>query len=236
MIYFVTGTDTDSGKTFISSALLAKAKAQGLSTQGFKPIASGCELIEQQLRNADALALMKHSTLALPYCTVNPIAFAPAIAPHIAAIQQGVDLSAQFVADNLDIQNLFRAEFTLIEGAGGWRLPLKYHANGKWDYLPQTIALWQQGIKQQGAELQVILVVGMKLGCLNHAMLTIEAILQDNFTIAGWVANQVDGKMAEIEANLQSLKTMIDAPFLGYVPHLQEHSPEKVSQFLHLPA
>lgn len=126
MIYFVTGTDTDCGKTFIASALLCQAKNADKSTLGLKPIASDCEATPLGLRNADALSLMAQSSIELAYSQVNPISFKPAIAPHIAAEKMGVDISPSRVCDSLTpvLSLLSQEDFCLIEGAGGWRLPL----------------------------------------------------------------------------------------------------------------
>lgn len=237
MIYFVTGTDTDSGKTLISAALLHRAntaKVNGkpsteVKTLGLKPIASGCELTQGGLRNADALTLMAHSTMKLSYDLVNPLAFLPAIAPHIAAQQVGLKLTADRVLQHLLATPLNEADFVLIEGAGGWRLPL-----GEGEYLSDTIKALQQTLLNatQPRSLGVILVVGMKLGCLNHALLTQEAIMADGLPILGWVANQVDPNMGEIEHNLASLKQMMIAPFMGYVPFLDRVSPEQAATYL----
>ncbi|MGI2169424.1 dethiobiotin synthase [Shewanella sp. MF05960] len=242
-MYFVTGTDTDSGKTLISAALLAKAQGHKC---GFKPIASGCAMTENGLRNSDALMLMAQSNMGLAYQEINPISFEPAIAPHIAASQVNNALSAQGVLDAMFHPAMVNADFALIEGAGGWRLPL-----GNGEYLSDTVKLLQTTLQQEtstygnnvqlthavtkNTTLEVILVVGMKLGCLNHALLTQEALLADGLSIAGWVANQVDADMAFIDDNLQSLQQMMQAPFLGYVPHLDNPSAENAAGYLQLP-
>ena len=217
MTFFVTGTDTDCGKTLISSALLTAAKGE---TVGFKPIASGCTETEAGLRNSDALALMAASTIKLPYEDINPFAFLPAIAPHIAAEQTGVKLAPNRIAAMMKMSEFVGADFCLIEGAGGWRLPL-----GDGHYLSEVVQMMQ---------LPVILVVGMKHGCLNHALLTVEAIKADGLNIAGWVANQVDPDMAHPEENLATLKAAITAPFLGFVPHLTEPTAEQAASYLDL--
>jgi dethiobiotin synthetase len=224
MMYFVTGTDTDSGKTLVSAALLIAMARRGgvkgrqVSTLGVKPIASGCTQTPEGLRNGDALALMAASTLKLSYQQVNPIAFAPAIAPHIAATELGMSLSPEYVLSQLDLPAFAGADFCLIEGAGGWRLPL-----GRGCYLSELV---------QRLDLPVILVVGMRLGCLNHALLTQEAILADGLKLAGWVANVIDPNMSMLDENLQSLQEMMLSPFLGCVPHLDEVSAERAADFL----
>ncbi|PKH57019.1 dethiobiotin synthase [Shewanella sp. Choline-02u-19] len=203
MTYFVTGTDTDCGKTLVSSALLTAVKGE---TVGFKPVASGCEQTEQGLRNSDALALMAASSIKLPYDDVNPFAFLPAIAPHIAASEQNILLSPKKIQAQLNMAQYLGADFALVEGAGGWRLPL-----GDGHFMSEVV---------QAMQLPVILVVGMKLGCLNHALLTAEAIERDGLVIAGWVANQVDADMANQQDNLAALQQMMSAPFLGHIPYL----------------
>ncbi|MGI1946522.1 dethiobiotin synthase [Shewanella morhuae] len=233
-MFFVTGTDTDSGKTLVSSALLTAVNRLGhiasadsavgilaantMLTLGIKPIASGCAQTSEGLRNADALQLMTSSSLKLAYAQINPFSFEPAIAPHIAAAQVGMSLTPEVIIDSLDFTAFSQADFCLIEGAGGWRLPL-----GEGRYLSEVV---------QKLELPVILVVGMKLGCLNHALLTQEAILADGLTISGWVANRVDPEMSMFDENLASLKEMMSAPFLGSIPFLTEPSAENAADHL----
>lgn len=220
MIYFVTGTDTDCGKTLVSSALLCQAKHQGKKTLGLKPIASGCEETALGLRNSDALSLISQSSIELAYSQVNPISFQPAIAPHIAAAQTGTDISVQCVLNHLTptLSLVDEHDFCLVEGAGGWRLPL-----GDGDYLSQVV---------QQLSLPVILVVGIKLGCLNHAILTQEAILADGVKIAGWVGNIVSPDTACIEDNIASLDQMMIAPCIGIIPHLNTASAETARRYL----
>lgn len=223
-MFFVTGTDTDSGKTLATSALLmafnresARLGSQWL-TLGVKPIASGCELTSAGLRNSDALQLMACSTLKLSYGKINPFSFLPAIAPHIAAKNAGISLSPEAIVAQLDLHAFAAADLCLIEGAGGWRLPL-----GDGRYLSELVKQLQ---------LPVILIVGMKLGCLNHALLTQEAILADGLQIAGWVANSIDPHMSGFEQNLATLKDCMSAPFLGCIPHLRE--PTAANAAIHL--
>ncbi len=228
MHYFVTGTDTDSGKTFVSSAILAAVSKRFAAsdliktTAGFKPIASGCDKTAQGLRNSDALSLMKNSTKKLAYQTVNPISFEPAIAPHIAARQLGFELSSKVVKQHLNQQMLTAADFCLVEGAGGWHLPLNNH-----ECLSEVVS---------ELKIPVILVVGMKLGCLNHALLTQETIKRDGLKIAGWVANAVDENMAARDENLESLKVIMKAPFLGFVPYLQQAAATDAAEYLDITA
>jgi dethiobiotin synthetase len=226
MVFFVTGTDTDSGKTLVSATLLSLANGQ---KTGVKPIASGCTNTIDGLRNSDALQLMAQSNMGLSYEMVNPIAFEPAIAPHIAAKRAGMCLTLDAIDAAMPWPQLNSADFALIEGAGGWRLPL-----GDGRYLSELAQRWNSQLQQAQGKLGVILVVGMKLGCLNHALLTQEAILNDGLTIVGWVANQVDKDMACVEDNLDSLKQMMRGEFLGYVPFLAEASPMVASNYINV--
>lgn len=213
--YFVTGTDTDAGKTSVAAGLLYAAKQQQLSTLAMKPVASGCAETEHGLRNSDALALMAQSTVQLPYSQVNPYAFVPAIAPHIAAEEAGVELCVTDLYQAAQVVLQQHADFTLIEGAGGWRVPISAT-----EFLSDlAIAL----------KLPVILVVGVKLGCINHALLTAQAIINDGLKLAGWVANVVDPHCARLAENLVTLKQQMPAPCLAEVPYLPLASAEAVA-------
>lgn len=206
--YFLTGTDTDVGKTFIACAMLKAAAQRGYSTLGLKPIAAGCEWEGDRLVNRDAKALIEASAIKLKYSAVNPVALLEPIAPHIAAAKTEVLLSVDILA-NHSRQCLTNANWILIEGAGGWRVPLNAH---------ETLAGLPKAL-----ELSVILVVGLKLGCLNHALLTVEAIERDGLSLAGWVANQIDPEMLVVEENFDTLKKSIHAPCLGFIPY--QHQP-----------
>jgi len=218
--YFIAGTDTDVGKTTIAAGLLHAAQLAGLSTLGAKPVASGCEVTPKGLRNADALALVAQSSLKLPYERINPYAFEPAIAPHLAAREAGIDLSVQSLLGPMREILAQQADFTLIEGAGGWRVPLSHHAN----LSDLAVAL----------KLPVILVVGVRLGCINHALLSAEAIARDGLQLAGWVANIIDPKTSRLEENLASLAERLPAPCLGRVPRLKPATAEGVAEHLQI--
>lgn len=218
--FFVTGTDTEVGKTTIAAGLLHAARAAGLSTAAAKPVASGCELTPQGLRNSDALALLGESTVALRYEQVNPFAFAPAIAPHLAAREAGVELSVSALAEPVRQVLALGADFTLVEGAGGWRVPLAGTSN-----------LSDLAIDLQ---LPVILVVGVRLGCINHALLSAEAIERDGLLLAGWVANIVDAHTSRLEENIATLVERLPAPCLGRVPFLPERSPAAIAAHLQI--
>jgi dethiobiotin synthetase len=204
--YFVTGTDTGSGKTTIASALIRHFVNQGLQTVGMKPIASGCDFVDGQAINEDVTALVRASNVNAPKAIVNPYRFMPAIAPHIAASQAGVNIDTQVILDAY--HQLSRiADVVIVEGAGGFLVPIN---------AGQTLA--DLAIQ---LDIPIILVVGMRLGCINHALLTVEAIKSRGLTLAGWVANQVDPHMAEFEANLQTLQQRIEIPCLGVVGYGQ---------------
>lgn len=219
--YFITGTDTDAGKTLIASGLLTLARRQGLTTQGLKPVASGCESTPAGLRNRDALALQAASSPSLPYDEINPFAFAPAIAPHLAAQQAGTTLSLAALAERLAPRLAEGRDLTLVEGAGGWRVPL----NAKEDLagLARLLAL------------PCILIVGVRLGAINHARLTLETMHRDGVEIAGWIANRLEPNMAAADDNLSALSQHLDAPCLGQVPYLARPTPASVADYLQLP-
>jgi len=218
--YFIAGTDTEVGKTTISAGLLQAAQRSGWSTLGAKPVASGCDLTSGGLRNSDALALMAESTLQLPYSAINPFAFEPAIAPHIAAQEAEVALTVQAVLPAMRKVLAQPVDFTLIEGAGGWRVPLA----GQDNLSDLAIALG----------LPVILVVGVRLGCINHAVLTAEAIARDGLALAGWVANIIDPRTSRLEANLATLAERLPAPCIGQVPRLPQADATAVADHLDL--
>lgn len=220
--FFLTGTDTEVGKTTVCAGLLHAARRTGLSTLGAKPIASGCERTAQGLRNSDALALMAQSSIVLPYEAINPFALEPAIAPHIAAREAGVALSLDALVPPMREVLALQAGFTLVEGAGGWRVPLAGRAN----FSDLAVAL----------ALPVILVVGVRLGCINHALMTAEAIAHDGLTLAGWVANIVDPHTSRLEENLATLGERLPAPCLGRVPRLADPSAAAVADHLNLDA
>lgn len=201
---FVTGTDTDAGKTVISVALIDLLKQQGLNVAGMKPVASGCELTEVGLRNDDAMQLAHHANVHLPYDMINPYAFQPAIAPHIAAAQVNVDIKLDVIKHNFE-QIQQQADAVVVEGAGGWLVPLNQQ---------QTIADLATTLN-----LPVVLVVAIRLGCINHALLTVNAIAQSGLRLLGWVANSVSTSNEQDEI-IATLKQHIDAPCLGIVPTL----------------
>jgi len=202
--FFVTGTDTGVGKTRVSTALLRALRGRGLAVAGMKPVASGAIRTPDGLRNDDALALAAEGSRPWPYETLNPFCFEPAIAPHIAAAEAGIEIRLE------PIEQAFRrlqagSDTVIVEGAGGFLVPL---APGlSFADLPG------------GLGLEVILVVGLRLGCLNHALLTAEAIAARRLRLAGWVGNQVDPDFARRDANVTALRRQLAAPCLGIVPY-----------------
>jgi dethiobiotin synthetase len=201
---FVTGTDTEVGKTRISVGIIHKLVAQGYKVAAMKPIASGCEVTVDGLRNEDALALMAASNVDLPYELVNPYAFKPAIAPHIAAQQVGVDIDFEIIQKNYDLIQQ-QADLVVVEGAGGWLVPLNNTT---------TMADLAKQLK-----LDVMLVVGIRLGCINHALLTATAIQQSGLEFKGWVANDLESSL-QLNEMLATLKQHIQEPNMGMVPQL----------------
>lgn len=220
--YFVTGTDTEVGKTLVSCGLLAVARARGLETVALKPVAAGCEATAEGLRNEDAVALRANMTRSLSYEQVNPVALPEPLSPHIAAERAGRRLSVSRLAGYCRGALQPAPGFGLVEGAGGWRVPISDR---------ETLADLAREL-----QLPVILVVGLRLGCLNHAVLTAEAILRDGLTLAGWVGNCVVPEQAARAENLATLQRLLPAPCLGVVPHLQQPDASQAAQFLQLPA
>jgi dethiobiotin synthetase len=202
---FVTGTDTGVGKTLVAAGLMHALRRQGLAVAGMKPVASGSKTTPEGLRNEDALALQAAASRPWPYATVNPYTFAPAIAPHIAAAEAGVTV------DPAAIERAYRAleaaaDVVVVEGAGGFLVPLGPGLS--FADLPARLGL------------EVVLVVGLRLGCLNHAFLTAEAIAARGLRLAGWIGSLVDPGYERPEENLAALRARLTAPCLGVVPFL----------------
>lgn len=206
--FFVTGTDTDCGKTLVACALLRAGRQAGLSTAAIKPVAAGGSSAGGELRNDDALRLQAECTLDLEYSVVNPVCLPEPLSPHIAAARVKRRLSLDRLTGFCQGMLLHRADLTLIEGAGGWRVPLNDRE------LLSDLA--------RALKIPVILVVGMKLGCLNHALLTAEAIYRDGLSLAGWVANGIDPGMQCRDENIATLREALPAPMLAAIPFLAD--------------
>ena len=201
--YFITGTDTNAGKTWATIALMRYFKQQGKSVVGMKPVASGCFMQDGQLKNEDALLIQENASLKIDYDLINPYAYELPVSPHIAGINNPVKL-AKIVERFNALKEL--AEIVLVEGAGGWYAPLN-------DYedisdLAKALAL------------PVILVVAIRLGCINHAKLTWQAIQHSGIPCAGWIAVCVDPDMLKPDENIHTIKTALNVPLLGVLPYL----------------
>ena len=199
--FFVTGTDTGAGKTHVTCALLHATRQLGLTTVGMKPIAAG---VEDDGRNGDVTQLLAASSIQPPLALVNPFLFIPPIAPHIAAREadRPIDIALIYQAFE-QLREL--VEVVWVEGVGGFRVPL--------DERTDTTDL------VQALALPVILIVGMRLGCLNHALLTAEAIQARGIRLAGWIANRIEPAMARFDANIETLSTRLNVPLLGVTPY-----------------
>lgn len=200
--FFVTGSDTGVGKTYVAQVLLHQLARAGYKVAGMKPVASGCRATADGLRNADAEALRAASNVALDYADVNPYAFEEPVAPHLAAGEIEIRLGC--------IQKSFarlraRADWVVVEGAGGWRVPLTAHAA-----ISDLVKL---------LDLPVILVVGMRLGCINHALLSAEAISRDAVPLVGWIANEINSHMQRFADNIATLRDRMSVPLLGVIPY-----------------
>jgi dethiobiotin synthetase len=200
---FVTGTDTGVGKTRVSCGLLRQLRVQGIRACGYKPVASGCEATLQGLRNDDALALQTAAGTHELYDCINPYAFAPAIAPHLAARAASIEIDSARLNRAHD-ELAARYDWVVVEGAGGWLVPLNDDVTfGDW----AAQRRWP-----------VLLVVGMRLGCISHALLSAEAILQRGH-LAGWIANTLTPDMPQLRENIETLRTRMAAPLMGVVPY-----------------
>lgn len=219
---FITGTDTGVGKTVVASGLVRLAASSGRRVVGLKPVASGAEGTADGLRNEDALALAAESSVPLPYALTNPFCFEPAIAPHIAAAEAGMaipvpDLVAWYARATV------QADLAIVEGAGGWRVPL--HPEGFLSDLPEQLGL------------DVLLVVGLRLGCLNHARLTLEAIARSGrCRLVGWIGNRIDPTFARLDENLATLTRLLGGPPLAVIPPLPAATAAAALEYLRLPA
>lgn len=210
--YFITGTDTGVGKSLVAAALIRQQATLGLRVAGMKPVASGCYPTAEGLRNDDAVLLSQQATVRHPYSRVNPYAFAPPIAPHLAAKAEGISIELPLLVTAYQ-QLAAQSDVVIVEGAGGWRVPIG--RNGSLSDLPEAL------------ELDVILVVGLRLGCLNHALLTCEAILGGGRSrLAGWIGNGIDPGFSPLDGNLETLRQRLPAPCLGIIPPLAAVSVE----------
>ncbi len=215
--FFITGTDTGVGKTMVSAGLLHLLSATGLRAVGMKPVASGAVSTPAGLRNADAEALQTASGILSSYADVNPFVFAPAVAPHLAAVEAGVQMDLATILSAYE--RLCRGnDAVVVEGVGGWQVRLSDDLQ-----LPDLA---------RRLDLPVILVVGLRLGCLNHAQLSARVIREDGLRLAGWVANSVTADFERRAGNLATLKRSLPAPLLGEIPWREGLTPELAAKCL----
>jgi len=214
---FITGTDTGVGKTRMAAACCRAYAAAGYRVAAMKPVASGCEATPAGLRNADALALMEAMTVRAAYADVNPYAFEPAIAPHIAAreARRSIDLA---LLDRCYERLRMQSDVIVVEGAGGWLVPLDDRHS-----FADLAVRWS---------LDVVLVVGLRLGCLNTALLTVEAVARRGLKLGGWIGNSVDAAFERRAENVATLRDRIAAPCLGCFPYAPESDSDEISKII----
>jgi dethiobiotin synthetase len=215
--YFVTGTDTEIGKTLVSAALLHALGQTGLRAAGMKPVAAGTVLRDGSWHNEDVDMLAAASSLMLPQALTTPYLLREAAAPHIAAELEQVAIDLNHIRSCYD-EVVAQADAVVVEGVGGFCVPLSEQFS--------TADLAQQ------LGLPVVMAVGMRLGCISHALLTAEAIAARGLTLAGWVANSIDPHMAHREGNIKALQARLPAPLLGIVPWLASPSAAEAAEYI----
>jgi len=211
---FITGTDTDVGKTLVTTSLVEKIQQTGKSVVAVKPIAAGCQRRQGEYKNSDALAMQSAMNHHLDYSTINPIALKLAIAPHLAAENESIKLTVKELQMRSDLSQ-FQSEYLLVEGAGGWLVPL----NGT-----ETLADFAVA-----ESLDILLVVGMKLGCINHALLTVQSIRASGLNLIGWIANSNGPEMPYLKQNIQTLMQSINAPLIAEIPYIESDNASQIA-------
>ncbi len=204
---FITGTDTDVGKTLLTTCLITLLQNKKKSVVALKPIAAGCEIVNGELKNLDALLIQTVMDKEMEYHKVNPILLEKPMAPHLAARLENKKLSVKQLQQSCDMQQ-YSSDYLLIEGAGGWLVPL----NEKESYADFVIA----------EQCDVILVVGIKLGCINHALLSLKNIQSSGLNVIGWVANCIEPNMLAIKENIETLTELINVPRIAKIPFIKE--------------
>jgi len=217
--FFIAGTDTDVGKTVASKAILQALGAKGLNTIGYKPVAAGSDKTAEGWRNSDALHLQKAATLDIAYDDVNPYALELPASPHIAAKHEHVEIKYEVLSDKL-AQHKEQSDIVLVEGAGGWRVPVSD---------TDSLSTW---VQQE--QLPVVLVVGIKLGCLSHALLTAEVIKADGLNLVGWVANRVNPGIEYYAEIIDMLEDRLDAPKLGEIPYIPSAKRKDLGKYINV--
>ena len=217
---YVTGTDTGIGKTLASCTLLHALRAHGLRAAGMKPVASGCERIDGEWWNADALALQAAGEPGIAYADINPFALEHPLAPELAARDAGIEVTLPpILAAHARLAD--HADALIIEGVGGWAAPLS--------------ATLMQADLVRALRVPVLLVVGLRLGCLNHALLSARTIAADGVHLAGWIASHVDPAMERVDDNLAMLRARMPAPCWGVLPHVPDADPAAMPRHLRIP-
>jgi len=215
--FFITGTDTNIGKTAITCSLIAKCIEEGFRAGGMKPVAAGCHIENGYMVSDDVKKIIEVSNVDLNIKEINPYSFELPIAPHISFKSNEIDI--HLIKKYLrSFEN--KMDYLFIEGVGGYAVPLT--------------ETFTTADLVENLDIPVILVVGMKLGCINHALLTVESILNKKQKLCGWVANRIDGDMQAYEENFSFLKEKIKAPCLGEVPYFKDFDPYKASKFINL--
>ena len=215
--FFITGTDTHIGKTEITCALIEFFKKKGHLAIGMKPVAAGTELLDNQIINVDVYKFLSINSIRKPVEIINPYSFDQPIAPHIASNSSSNTILFSKIHENfLLLEN--ECEYLFVEGAGGYKVPLTKNKS-----TPDLISL---------LNIPIILVVGIRLGCINHTMLTVEAINNHNHNLFGWVANCIDSNMTEADENIKYLLDNIEAPFMGKIPFQKKVNSIKISDYL----
>ena len=215
--FFITGTDTHIGKTEITCALIEYFKKKEYLTIGMKPVAAGTEVIDNQIINSDVHKFLSINSIRKPVEIINPYSFDQAIAPHIASTLSSNEILFSKIKKNFLLLQK-DCEYLFVEGAGGYKVPLTKNKS-----IPDLISYLNTPI---------ILVVGIRLGCINHTMLTVEAIKNNNHNLSGWVANCIDSSMNKVDENIKYLVDNIEAPFMGKIPFQKKINSIKIADYL----
>ena len=213
--FFITGTDTGVGKTWFTVAFMAALKGRGLNVMGMKPIATGAEKIKDRLINEDAKLIMQNCSQKVSYNLINPFVFELPIAPHVAAKHEGVVIELDQITKNYHLLKSM-CDVLVVEGVGGWRVPVTNERS-----LTDLVSK---------LNLSVILVVGMRLGCINHAILTAEAINADGINLCGWVSNHLDTVYSQSEETIEALKKRLDCPHIADLRYNSNFDPNKIAK------
>ena len=213
--FFITGTDTGVGKTWFTVALMAALKRRGLNVMGMKPIATGAEKIKDRLINEDAKLIMQNCSQKVSYNLINPFVFELPIAPHVAAKHEGVVIELDQITKNYHLLKSM-CDVLVVEGVGGWRVPVT-NEHSLTDLVSKL-------------NLSVILVVGMRLGCINHAILTAEAINADGMNLCGWVSNHLDRVYSNSEETIETLKKRLHCPHIADLRYNSNFDPNKIAE------